>query len=158
MTDVFDKKTRSENMSRIRGKDTKPELLIRKELHRRGFRYSLHRTDLPGKPDIILPKFNAVIQIHGCFWHGHTCHLFRWPKTRKEFWHNKINQNVNRDIKNKQKLNDHGWRILIIWECAIKGKYSLEREKLLDLIVSWLNSAEISLEIAGSRLLCKKVN
>ena len=93
MADVVDRKTRSRMMSGIRGKNTRPELLIRKGLHARGFRFRLHDKRLPGKPDLVLPKYSAVIFVHGCFWHGHDCHLFKWPQSRREFWRKKITRN-----------------------------------------------------------------
>ena len=97
MVDVHDKKTRSRNMAAVRGKNTKPELLLRSELFRQGFRFRLHYGGLPGKPDIVLPKYRAVIQVHGCFWHGHHCALFHWPATREDFWRKKITENAVRD-------------------------------------------------------------
>ncbi|MCX4191018.1 very short patch repair endonuclease [Methylophaga sp. OBS1] len=149
MADVFDKETRSKNMSRIRAKDTKPELLIRRELHKRGYRYRLHRADLPGKPDMVLPKFRAVIEIRGCFWHGHNCHLFKWPKSRSEFWERKINQNIVRDKANTKKLEELGWRVLTVWECSIKGKTRLGSTQLIERIVDWIVANKNSSSIEG---------
>ena len=105
-------------MAGIRSKNTKPELVIRSVLHRRGFRFRLYRRDLPGKPDLVFPKHRAVILIHGCFWHGHGCHLFRWPKTREDFWREKIGSNMERDRRQFYALRDAGWRVATIWECA----------------------------------------
>ena len=138
MTDVVDPATRSQMMSGIRGKDTKPELLIRKALFRKGFRYKLHDKSLPGKPDLVFPKYNAVIFIHGCFWHGHDCHLFKWPSTRKEFWETKINRNKEVDTRNYKALKDDGWLILTIWECAIKGKNKIGLVEAVDQAAGWL--------------------
>jgi len=138
MTDIVDKKTRSRMMSGIRGKDTKPELLIRKPLFARGFRYRLHDKRLPGKPDLVFPKYKAVIFIHGCFWHGHDCHLFKWPKTRPEFWKKKINRNMEVDNNNYNKLKEKGWRVLTIWECSVKGKSKLPLNTVLDTTERWL--------------------
>lgn len=122
MTDVHDKATRSYNMSRIKGKNTKPEMLVRKFLHAQGFRYRLHVNDMPGKPDIVLPKYRTVIFIHGCFWHGHEhCRYYVLPKTRTEWWLNKINRNVANDNISVKKLELAGWRIIIIWECTLKA-------------------------------------
>jgi DNA mismatch endonuclease (patch repair protein) len=149
VADVFDKETRSKNMSRIRAKDTKPELLIRRELHKRGYRYRLHRADLPGKPDMVLPKFRAVIEIRGCFWHGHNCHLFKWPKSRSEFWERKINQNIVRDKANTKKLEELGWRVLTVWECSIKGKTRLGSTQLIERIVDWIVANKNSSSIEG---------
>ena len=138
MTDVVDKKTRSRMMSGIRSKDTKPELIIRKALFRKGFRYKLHDKSLPGKPDLVLPKYNAVIFIHGCFWHHHDCHLFKWPTTRPEFWKKKISRNVEVDKRNYAALKSEGWYILTVWECAIKGKTRLSFDKVIDDITKWV--------------------
>ena len=149
MTDVVDKKTRSRMMSGIRGKDTKPELLVRKPLFARGFRYRLHDKRLPGKPDLVFPKYKAVIFINGCFWHGHDCHLFKWPKTRPEFWKKKINRNIEVDIENHKKLYEHGWRILIIWECAIKGRTKLPLNQVIDKTADWLLSDSEGIIIHG---------
>ena len=149
MVDVVDKKTRSRMMSGIRGKDTKPELLIRKALFAKGFRYRLHDRRLPGKPDLVFPKYDAVIFIHGCFWHGHDCHLFKWPSTRPEFWKNKINRNREVDERNYKKIKEDGWRILTIWECAIKGKTRLSLEKIVDASEKWLKEGKRDKVIKG---------
>lgn len=138
-------------MSRIQGKNTKPELQVRKGLFALGYRYQLHRKDLPGKPDIVLPKYNAVIFVHGCFWHGHDCHLFKWPKTKREFWKNKIVKNQANDDNAKNLLLNAGWRVAIIWECALKGS----RKKNLDLVVhetdEWLKSLTSAVIIRGKQ-------
>jgi len=121
MADVHDKKTRSYNMSRIRSKDTKPEILVRKFLFSKGYRYKLHDKNLPGKPDIVLPRYKTVIFIHGCFWHGHKgCKYFVVPKTRTEWWLDKINGNKANDKKKETQLKRMGWNIIRIWECDIK--------------------------------------
>lgn len=121
MADVHSKETRSYNMSRIRSKDTKPELLVRKFLHAHGFRYRLHVKDLPGKPDIVLPKYKTVIFVHGCFWHGHDeCKYYVPPKTRRDWWLNKINGNKVKDEIAKQYLLKKGWNVIYIWECELK--------------------------------------
>ena len=121
MADVHNKKTRSYNMSQIKSKDTKPEMLVRKFLHANGFRYKLHDKKLPGKPDIVLPKYHTVIFVHGCFWHGHdSCKYFVMPKTRVAFWKTKIFGNKDKDIRNKKALTKAGWRIIIVWECQLK--------------------------------------
>jgi DNA mismatch endonuclease (patch repair protein) len=122
MADVHDKKTRSYNMSRIRNKDTKPELIVRKFLFSKGFRYRLHVKDLPGTPDIVLPKFKTVIFVHGCFWHGHEgCKYFVIPKTRTEWWLDKINGNKTNDIKSIKLLKKSGWKVIQIFECKLKS-------------------------------------
>ena len=138
MTDVHDKKTRSKNMAAIKGKNTKPEMLVRKFLHAQGFRYSLHKKNLPGKPDIVLPKYKTVIFVHGCFWHGHTnCKYFVVPKTRTKFWLNKISSNKANDEKAVKALKKDGWKIITVWECNLKpGK----AEKTLQKIFSRLSA------------------
>jgi DNA mismatch endonuclease (patch repair protein) len=108
-------------MSRIRGKDTKPEMLLRRKLHVAGLRFRLHAAQLPGKPDMVFPKYRAIILIHGCFWHGHDCPLFRLPETRPEFWAKKISGNRKRDLRNAKALQLAGWRLLTVWECSLKG-------------------------------------
>jgi DNA mismatch endonuclease (patch repair protein) len=121
MADVHDPETRSYNMSQIKGKDTKPEMLVRKYLFSKGFRYRLHDKKLPGKPDIVLPKYKTVIFIHGCFWHGHeSCKYFVIPKTRTEWWTEKINRNKANDSKAISSLKSNQWKVLIIWECQLK--------------------------------------
>jgi len=118
MVDQLTKERRSWNMGQVRGKNTKPELIVRSLLHREGFRFRLHKKDLPGKPDIVLPKYNTIIFVHGCFWHRHpNCHDASIPKTRKDFWVKKFGDNVNRDKKNQSMLRDIGWNVLIVWEC-----------------------------------------
>jgi len=125
MTDVHTKQQRSFNMSCIRNKDTKPELLIRKSLFAKGFRYRLHSNNLPGKPDMVFSKYKAVIFINGCFWHYHKCRLSKIPSTRKSWWKKKLTSNMERDRKNKQELLSSGWRVLTIWECSWRGKGSI---------------------------------
>ncbi|WP_332638834.1 very short patch repair endonuclease [Brevundimonas sp.] len=148
MADVVDPATRSRMMSGIRGKDTKPELMIRKALHARGFRYRLH-CDLPGKPDICLPKHHAVIFVHGCFWHGHGCHLFKWPKTRPEFWREKIGRNCEVDRIADERLAELGWRVAVVWECALKGRERLPVDRVVDCVAQWLNSTGTRLTLMG---------
>ena len=138
MTDIVDQKTRSRMMSGIHGKNTKPEMLIRRALHAKGFRYKLHDKSLPGKPDLVFPKYKAVIQVNGCFWHRHNCHLFKWPHSRQAFWTRKILGNVERDKKNYQQIETLGWRILVVWECALKGKTRLPFDSVIDHIEAWL--------------------
>jgi len=108
-------------MSGIRSKNTRPEIYIRQSLHRAGFRFRLHAKDLPGKPDILLPRFRAAILVHGCFWHGHSCRYFKLPATRTDFWRNKIQRNRENDLKAHKKLRDMDWRVATIWECAIRA-------------------------------------
>ncbi len=114
---------RARNMSAIKSKNTKPEIAVRKLLHSMGYRFRLHRKDLPGSPDIVLPKYKTVIFVHGCFWHRHeNCKYASTPKTRKEFWNKKFNDNILRDKKNLEILSSLGWKIIIIWECEIRNK------------------------------------
>ena len=120
--DVHSPEQRSYNMSRIKGKNTKPELIVRKWLWSQGYRYRLHRKDLPGKPDIVFSGRKKVIFVHGCFWHKHNCRYFKWPETNPEFWKKKINENVRRDQKNYQDLIADGWHYFVVWECEIRQK------------------------------------
>lgn len=138
-------------MAGIRGRDTGPELVLRQGLHRMGFRFRLHAKDLPGKPDIVFPKYRAVILAHGCFWHGHNCPLFRWPSSREDFWHSKITGNRARDAAVKEKLLEAGWRVLTVWECAIKGPGRLAVETIVDRCARWLVSSRHLAEIRGSQ-------
>jgi DNA mismatch endonuclease (patch repair protein) len=133
MADVHSKETRSYNMSKIRGKDTKPEILVRKFLHHNGYRFRLHVKDLPGKPDIVLPKYKTVIFVNGCFWHGHKeCKYFILPKTRTEWWENKINGTIDKDMKSRDILISKGWKVTEVWECDLKkNKVDVTLENLL---------------------------
>ncbi len=149
MVDVFDLQKRREVMASISAKDTKPELLLRKALHRKGFRYRLHEKRLPGKPDLVFRGLNAVIFVNGCFWHGHDCKLFRVPATNREFWETKINNNRLRDARNRDLLLELDWRVLIVWECSTRGKGRLEFEELIINVKNWLKSDEKYLEIRG---------
>ena len=140
MTDVHSKATRSRNMAAIKGKNTRPEVFLRKQLFARGYRYRLNDKKLPGKPDLVLKKYNAVILVHGCFWHLHGCHMFKWPSTRSEWWKEKLESNKSRDEKQLQALKTSGWRVLVVWECAIKGKGKLQPYFLIDQVEEWLLS------------------
>lgn len=142
MADVHEPQTRSYNMSQIRGKDTKPEMLVRKFLHNRGFRYRLHDKNLPGKPDLVFNKIKTVIFIHGCFWHGHeNCKYFKLPKSKTEWWQNKIKGNKMNDRENYERLISLGWKILTIWECELKPKV---RERTLTNIYNNLQNLFIA--------------
>lgn len=136
-------------MAGIRGRDTKPELLIRKGLHAKGFRFRLHGRKLPGRPDLVFPARKATIFVHGCFWHGHDCHLFKWPSSREEFWRQKIAGNRERDGKAAQMLLSDGWRVLVLWECALKGRERQSTETVLDQVADWLQSDRQIGEIRG---------
>lgn len=125
--DIVSAKKRSEMMSGIKGRDTRPEMLVRSFLHAKGFRFRLHRRDLPGSPDLVLPKYNACIFVHGCFWHRHQgCRYATTPATRADFWARKFEGNVTRDHRNVQSLLDAGWRVLIVWECGLRQRANLE--------------------------------
>ncbi len=137
-------------MSGITSKDTRPEMIVRKGLFRKGFRYRLHSSALPGKPDLVLRKYNALILVNGCFWHGHLCHLFRVSRTSKEFWRNKIDHNRERDGRNLRLYRKLGWRVLIVWECSLKGKYSLTQDSLIEQISEWVVSDNQYLELSGT--------
>lgn len=143
--------TRSRMMAGIKGKNTRPELAIRSALHRRGFRFRLHRKDLPGKPDLVFAGRDAVIFVHGCFWHGHDCHLFRWPKSREEFWRDKIGRNIERDRRQLEALAEAGWRIGMVRECALKGKTRLPFDSVVDQCAMWLKSDIKTLEVSGDK-------
>lgn len=138
MADVVDRQTRSRMMSGISGKDTRPEILIRKALFARGLRYRLHVKGLPGKPDLVFPRYSAVIFVNGCFWHGHGCHLFKWPATRKTFWRQKIGATIERDTRAREALKRQGWRCMTVWECALKGRHRLPVEPLVDALEAWV--------------------
>lgn len=141
MADVVDKATRSRMMSDIRGRDTKPEILVRRLLHRQGFRFRLHVKDMPGKPDIVLPRYHAAIFVNGCFWHGHDCPLYRVPSTRTDFWLDKINRNRANDQKAKDALLATGWRVAVIWECALRGAEK-DIESAAQRLGEWLRGKE----------------
>ena len=151
LADVHDRETRSRNMAAIRGADSRPELIIRKGLHARGFRFRLHNRKLPGRPDLVLPRYRAVIFVNGCFWHGHACPLFKWPKTREEFWRDKIGGNVDRDSRNLHQLRASGWRVGVVWECALKGKGRRDPADVIDRLSQWLSSDGAALDIEGRR-------
>jgi DNA mismatch endonuclease (patch repair protein) len=136
-------------MAGIRGANTKPEMLIRRGLHALGFRFRLHRSKLAGKPDLVLPRYRAVIFVHGCFWHRHDCQLFKWPKTRHEFWREKIEGNSERDIRAEAELKASGWRVLKVWECALRGPTRLQPQQVIERVALWLRSTQPEGEIRG---------
>lgn len=138
MTDVHSPGIRSKNMRAIRAADTKPELLIRKGLHAAGLRYRLGGNGLPGRPDIVLPKYKTVIFVHGCFWHGHDCKFFKVPQTRSDFWVQKIDANKARDQSSTSKLLELGWNVIIIWEC-ITRKVRKEPSSIISKVKSILD-------------------
>ena len=150
MTDIVDQATRSRMMSGIRSRNTKPERLLRKALHSLGFRFRLHDTKVLGHPDLVFPKYHAVLFIHGCFWHGHDCSLFSYPETRKEFWKEKIRKNQERDAEVRKVLAGAGWRIGVVWECALKGKYRIGLEESVNRIIFWVRSEQEGIEVRGT--------
>ena len=150
MVDVLTAAQRRLNMSRIRNADTAPELLIRHELHKRGYRLRLHRKDLPGRPDLTLPKYKSVILIHGCFWHGHECPMFKVPATRQEFWAAKVRKNRERDAFVLSSLAAMGMRTLVLWECAVKGPRRKTLEAVLKEVAAWLEGGDARGEIMGN--------
>lgn len=150
MADVVTPEVRSKMMSGIKGTDTKPELMLRSGLHALGFRYKIHDKKLPGKPDLVFPKYGAVIFANGCFWHAHDCHLFKWPKSRTEFWREKITENAARDERNVLKLRNEGWRVLRVWECALKGKTKIGIDSIIQSCSIWLKGCETEMDIRGN--------
>jgi DNA mismatch endonuclease (patch repair protein) len=151
MADTVDVETRSRMMRGIRGTNTQPELLVRRLLHRAGFRFSLNVRTLPGNPDIVLRRHRAVVLVHGCFWHGHNCPLFRLPSTRPEFWAAKIARNRANDIRVASALRANGWRTATVWECALKGRRRLSAEIVAGKLARWIKSASPSLSLTGKK-------
>lgn len=144
MVDVMDTGTRSALMSRIQAKDTKPELIVRRLLWRRGFRFRLHGRKLPGKPDLVLPKWGAVVLVHGCFWHRHEgCPYFRLPKTRTDFWDKKLGRNRERDAATVKALGEMGWRVAVVWECSIRTDHLAVAEQLSAWLMDGSENAQI---------------
>lgn len=131
MADIISPERRSALMSRIRGKDTKIELEVRRGLHSLGFRYRLGGAGLPGRPDVVLPRFRTVVFVHGCFWHGHGCYLYRLPKTRPEFWQTKIDANRARDSRQVEQLQQDDWNVETVWECELRSRSTEERAEVI---------------------------
>ena len=149
--DTVDKKTRSRIMASVGQRDTGPEMRLRRILHRRGLRYRLHDRSLPGSPDLVFPRFRAVVFVHGCFWHVHDgCKFATRPSSRKEFWKEKFTANRKRDRRNYEALAASGWRVLVVWECAIKGCKENELDKLGKVVARWLKSDNGYGEIGGN--------
>lgn len=137
MTDNHTKEIRSRNMSHIRSENTKPEEKVRKYLFSKGFRYRKNDKRYPGKPDIVLPKYNTIIFINGCFWHKHNCARFVWPSSNKDYWIAKITKNVSRDIKNQLILEEMGWKVITVWECELnKSNFQETMDKLIENLIS----------------------
>lgn len=135
--DIVSKAVRSKMMSGIKGINTQPEKFLRSWLHHAGFRFRIHTKNLPGKPDIVLPRYHAAILVHGCFWHGHGCSLFKWPSTRREFWEAKIKGTCERDVRKIAELKKLGWRVAVMWECELR-RISKGNEKPLQELAMWL--------------------
>lgn len=141
MKDRLNKADRSRLMSSVRNKNTEPELNVRKALFAKGIRYRLHTSDLPGCPDLVFPKYKAIIFIHGCFWHNHHCKHGSLPKTNREFWMAKLKGNGVRDKQNIIKLKDMGWRVKVIWSCTLKNKIKFDSIRCVEEIVNWLQNS-----------------
>jgi DNA mismatch endonuclease (patch repair protein) len=142
LADIVSQEVRSRMMAGIGPANTKPELLLRRGLHALGYRYKLHDKRLPGKPDMVFPRRRAVIFVNGCFWHGHACHLFRWPSTRSDFWRTKISGNVTRDVRVREQVAARGWRIADVWECVLKGKERIPLGDVLAACAKFLEGTE----------------
>jgi DNA mismatch endonuclease (patch repair protein) len=134
MPDKHTPEQRSYNMARVRNKNTAPEVLVRKILHHLGYRFRLHRHDLPGHPDIVLPKYRTVVFVHGCFWHSHNCAKGKRPATRTDFWDAKLDKNLERDRASQALLEENGWRVIVVWECETRNAESLERRLAAELL------------------------
>lgn len=149
MTDIVDPRTRSRMMSGIKGSNTKPETLVRSRLHRLGFRFRIHDSRFPGKPDIVLPKYSSAIFVHGCFWHCHDCKYFKWPKTRRKFWKDKLQSNKSRDDRQISELHELGFRTMIIWECALKRLADHDERRLINEIADWIRNGNRHVEFSS---------
>ena len=151
MTDVLTVEQRRLNMSRIRGRDTAPELRVRRGLHAEGLRFRLHPKQLPGRPDLIFVRYRTAVFIHGCFWHAHGCRLSKMPATRQEFWRQKLEGNAARDLKVVERLQATGWRVLVIWECALRGPSRREEADVIERAVVFIRYGQSgSLQIDGN--------
>lgn len=151
MADVLTAEQRHLNMSRIKGKDTKPEMMIRRGLHARGLRFRLHDRSLPGRPDLVFRKYNTVVFIHGCFWHAHGCFMSKIPATRRDFWEAKLAANAARDHKAVEAIQSSGWRVVVIWECALRGPRRWPGDTVIDHAVDFMKLSCLPLlDIAGS--------
>lgn len=149
MADIVDKQTRSRMMAGIKGKNTKPELVLRRALHARGFRYRLHSKTVPGRPDLVFPKHHAIVFVHGCFWHRHEgCRYTTTPSTRPEFWQAKFDANVARDRSVHDQLLDAGWRVATVWECALRRP--AETALAANLLAAWLRSSAAEIQIGNA--------
>jgi DNA mismatch endonuclease (patch repair protein) len=151
MADIVSPAVRSRMMAGIRSRNTRPEIALRQGLHQLGFRFRLHSKRLSGTPDIVLPKYDAAIFVHGCFWHGHDCKYFKLPGTRTEFWRAKIGRNQENDVAARAALLRDGWRVLTVWECALRGRSDKQIVSLVARAAAWLKSPKRSLELRSPR-------
>jgi DNA mismatch endonuclease, patch repair protein len=140
MVDVLTPEQRQLNMSRVRGRDTKPEMTIRRGLHARGLRYRLHDKRLPGRPDLVFPRFRVAVFVHGCFWHSHGCGLSKLPATRQDFWKQKLEGNAARDLAAINTLRSLGWRVLVVWECALRGPRRMNSDDAIEWAARYIKS------------------
>lgn len=152
MADNLDRATRSRTMASVKSANTGPELLLRRALHASGVRYRTNVRHLPGKPDVVFPRSRALLFIHGCFWHGHNCPAGRLPKTRLHYWRGKIRRNRNRDARNSAELRALGWRVGVIWECALTGTNRRPADYFASRIKRWLHSTATQLDVRGIRM------
>lgn len=150
MVDVLTPEQRRCNMSRIRGRDTKPEMLLRRGLHAAGLRFRLHARDLPGRPDLVFPRFRAAVLVHGCFWHGHGCPMCRLPATRPDFWARKLEGNRARDRRTGEALVRSGWRVMIVWECSLRGPARRPLGDVLAQCAGFIRNGESYVELEGA--------
>ena len=148
--DTVDKKTRSRIMASVRQRDTGPETTLRSALHRAGLRYRLHDRTLPGSPDLVFSRFNAVVFVHGCYWHSHGCYKSTVPKSRREFWEEKFSANRERDRRKVALLRDAGWRVLTVWECVLVGKHALSLDTVAARVRAWLKGTAVQGNIPDS--------
>jgi DNA mismatch endonuclease (patch repair protein) len=148
--DTVDRQTRSKIMASVGQKDTGAELLLRRALHKIGLRYRLHDRSLPGSPDVIFSRFHAVVFVHGCYWHSHGCYRSTVPKSRHEFWAEKFEANRSRDERNVRLLHDSGWRVLTVWECALRGKNALPPHKVAGEVRAWLRGTDRQGQVSGN--------
>lgn len=147
--DVLNPEQRRRNMSAIRGRDTKPEMQLRRGLHAAGLRYRLHVQNLPGRPDIVFPGPRAVVLVHGCFWHGHDCPLFHYPSTRRDFWEAKIGANRARDAASLKALRAADWRVLTVWECGLRGRGRRPLEEVIAIAQAFVRGDETERSVQG---------
>ena len=148
--DTVKREIRSRIMSRVRQKNTGPEILLRSTLHKAGLRYRLHDKTLPGSPDLVFSRFNSVIFVHGCYWHSHGCYRSTIPKSRREFWEKKFRANRMRDARNTALLLARGWRVMIVWECSLIGKQTLVPEEVVERVRAWLLGTGARGEVSGT--------